>query len=122
MLFDIGFKDLRVTCIIGVLPHEREQEQLVRMDLELTYDVHDVADERLDNVISYAEAAGLLAELLVVKRFRLIENAAAACIALLFDSYPSLTSAQITIKKPDAIPDADFAFAKLHQDRHGTPT
>ena len=38
MIGTTGLRQLRVDCIVGTYPHEREQAQAVLLDIELDYD------------------------------------------------------------------------------------
>ena len=45
----IGFKKLRVDCIIGILPHERVQEQTLFVDIKVRHDFSAcIKDDHID--------------------------------------------------------------------------
>ena len=51
--------------------------------------------------------------LLITKKYQLIETAVEAIADLLFQKWPRLEKCSIQIKKPSAIANADFAAVKI---------
>lgn len=69
-------RSLKVECIIGDLPRERSEKQVLEVDLEL--DIPDAAAETDDlaDTVDYAALAGKVALALVKAECRMIERAA----------------------------------------------
>ncbi len=75
----ISIRDLRVDCVVGVYPHERDIPQPLVIDLDLHLDTEAAAlRERLHLTVDYAATAAQIAFLLKSCRFRLLETAAHA--------------------------------------------
>jgi FolB domain-containing protein len=75
----IRIRDLRVVCIVGVYPHERDQPQPLTVDVEMELDTGPAGEsQRLRRSIDYAAVASQLAFLLESCRFQLLETAAHA--------------------------------------------
>src|SRR5689334_22324315 len=75
----IAIEGLRVDCVVGVHPHERDVLQPLRIDVELRLDTEAAAvRERLRSSVDYAATAAQIAFLLRSCRFRLLETAAHA--------------------------------------------
>ncbi len=91
--------DLRVLCVIGALPHEREAAQPLRIDLALTVDLRDAGrTDELDDTVHYGLVADQVAAMAAESKFVLLERFAAevADIALAFDR---VERAEVTVTK-----------------------
>ena len=114
----VGLQGLRIRCIIGILPQEREAEQDLVLDVALDQDFAPSAhSESVDDTVDYAVVAELLTELATRKRFQLIETFAEQAAALLLDRFDRVTSARIEVRKPAAVPAADAAYVRLERSR-----
>lgn len=97
--------DLRVECIVGILPGERVREQTLLVDVELELPLDEAARSGdLERSCDYSRAARQVAELLVHRRYRLIETAAQELCAALLLLYPVLESVGLRLRKPQALP------------------
>jgi dihydroneopterin aldolase len=113
----IGFKDLKISCIIGVWPFEREQKQDIFVDLEVESSFERCSkSDNFNDTIDYAFLAKIVEEIAIKRQFRLLETFSEECLNYLFCTYP-ISWAKITIKKPMAIPNASFAFVQLEKCR-----
>ncbi len=75
----IRIRDLRVDCIVGVYPHERDTPQPLRLDVQMELDTAPAGEhQRLRRTIDYAAVTSQLAFLLQSCRFDLLETAAHA--------------------------------------------
>ncbi len=84
-LDQLQLNGLSVSCIIGDLPEERCQEQVLLVDVALFADLSAAeASDLLADTIDYSALAGLIRERLRSARCRMIEHAAgivaAACL------------------------------------------
>ena len=69
--------DLRVTCIIGVLDHERVTPQPLRIDVDMEVDLHDAGQsDDLTQTVHYGEVAIALANLARDTKYQLLERLA----------------------------------------------
>jgi dihydroneopterin aldolase len=73
----ISVSDLRVECVVGVYPHERDALQPLRVDVDMRLDTEQAATkERVRLTVDYASVSAQIAFLLRNCRFRLLETAA----------------------------------------------
>lgn len=80
--------DLRVMCVIGALPHEREAAQPLRVDIAVGVDLRDAGrTDELDATVHYGLVAEQVAAMAAESKFVLLERFAAevADIVLAFD-------------------------------------
>lgn len=106
----IRIAGLRVDCVVGVYPHEREAPQPLEVDFELALDTERAgASQRLRRTVDYAAVASQLAFLLQHARFHLLETAAHALSRFLL-APPSLgeerarpQAAMVRLVKPNAL-------------------
>lgn len=80
--------DLRVMCVIGALPHERESAQPLRVDLAVGVDLSDAGrTDELDDTVHYGLLAERVTEMAEASKFVLLERFAAevADVVLAFD-------------------------------------
>ena len=55
MIGTIGIEELRISCIIGIFPQERVQEQELILDLEFELDFSKMVQEQnIDDTVDYA--------------------------------------------------------------------
>ena len=110
-------RELRVTCIVGVLPAERTAAQEVVVSLEVGTDTAPAARSgELDRTIDYAALAERARELIVAGRYRLLETMAedlAACVL----ADPRAAAVRVTVRKPAAIADARDAGVEIVRGR-----
>jgi len=113
-----GFKGLRVTCIVGIHPHERRDLQMVLVDAELDYDfAAPAASESVADAVDYDGAAKRVTELIVGRKFQLIETMAEEVAATLLQHLGQVERVRLEIQKPQAIPAAECAFVRLERSR-----
>lgn len=100
----IRVHDLRVDCIVGILPEERAREQPVRLDVELRLDVSAAAySGKIDRTVDYARAAQEIEALLRFRRYRLLEMAAEELCAMLLGVHNCLDEVTLFVQKPHAL-------------------
>lgn len=100
----IRVDDLRVRCIVGILPHERENEQDILIDVEMDHDFLPAAEsEDVTTTVDYAEVSSVLTDWIKEQKFQLIETMAVRGCDLILDRWPEVTRVKLTIKKPDAV-------------------
>lgn len=113
----IGVEGLEITCIIGVLPHERTAEQTLRVDVEIDRSIEVAArDDDVAETVDYVAIADVVTELAVEGRFELLETLAARAVDLMIERFDAERAA-IKIMKPAAIPAARHATVRLERRR-----
>jgi len=114
----VGLRRLRIDCIVGIHPHERDEEQPLFLDVELDRDFAKAADsESVVDTVDYSQVASLLSELALERRYQLIETFAEEAAVLLLQRFTSVLAVRITIEKPQAVPAADAAFVRVERER-----
>lgn len=106
----IRIEQLKVDCVVGVYPHERDVVQPLQVDLSLWLDTRTAAvKENLRSSVDYAALAGQVTFLLQACRFGMLETAAHAlsCYLLappaLGERRASIERARIRLTKPNAL-------------------
>ena len=109
MIQRIEIRDLEVTCIVGILPDERVNEQTIYLDVDIDYDfVSAAADDDIGQTVDYAEVSKLLADWIREKQTLLIERIAIECGDLILERWPKVPRVLITVKKPDAVAETRY--------------
>lgn len=118
MIGTTGLKQLRVDCIVGVYPHEREQAQAVFLDIELDYDFAlAAASDAIPDAVDYDDVATSVTALIQMRRFQLIETMAEATAAMLLDRVPIIRAVRLEIRKPAAVRAAECSYARVDRTR-----
>ena len=118
MIGTTGLLQLRVDCIVGIYPHERDVAQTVFLDIELDYDFAPASrTDTIADAVDYDQVASSVTALLQTRRFQLIETMAEAASAMLLDSVPAIRAVRLTIRKPAAVPAAAASFVRVERER-----
>ncbi len=118
MIGTTGLHNLRVECIVGIHPHEREQTQLVCLDVELDSDFSQVAiSDAINHAIDYTAVATMVTTLLQDRRFQLLEAMVEEVAAMLLSHDVRITAVRVEIRKPAAVPEAADSFVRVARSR-----
>ena len=118
MIGTTGCRGLRVECVVGVYPHEREHPQPIVIDIELDNDFAAASSsDAVGDAVDYDRVVAGVTELVQRRQFRLIETMAEETAALLLERHASVTTVRVEIRKPNAIPNAEWSFARLERSR-----
>ena len=113
-----GLHNLRIDCIVGIHPHERENPQPVFLDLEVDYDFAPAAEsDAIPDAVDYDQMARMATELIQSRRFHLLEAMAEAVAAMLLEKVPVIDCVRLEIRKPLAVPAADNSFVFVERER-----
>lgn len=106
----IRVEGLKVECVVGVYPHERDSVQPLSVDLTLWLDTRTAAiKESLRASVDYAAIAGQVAFLLQSCRFRMLETAAHAVATYLLappalgERRAAIARVGVQLTKPNAL-------------------
>ena len=102
----IHIEALTFDVIIGLLDFEREREQKVIVDLEVSYDYS------TETFINYADMATLIKKVMKERKYLLLEEALLGIKTSLFTEYPHIKSLQVKITKPDILSDCNVALSE----------
>lgn len=114
MIGTIGIEELRISCIIGIFPQERIQEQELSIDLELDCEFSALVEEqRIEDTVDYAEVAEWLEIWIQEEKFLLLETLAEQASLEIFVRYPQVQQLRLKLRKPAAIPKARAAVVSI---------
>jgi len=106
----IALNDLRITCLVGIHPHERITPQPLRIRIKLFFERKPGCfGASLAETVDYSFVCGDVAFVLEAGQFQLLETAAAAVAALVLmippADRPSIQpdGVEVTIEKPQAL-------------------
>lgn len=109
--------DFRVHCIIGDLPHEREQPQDLVLQMELFCDTRFAAKtDALHDTVDYVAVINSVRKALVDAKCKMIERAAQVAIDAAFTQDERITAITLTLRKPHALENA-IAGVRIHRQR-----
>ncbi len=118
MIGTTGLHHLRIDCIVGIYPHEREQTQPVFLDIELDYDfARAAASDAIPDAVDYDHVVASVTGLIQSRRFQLIETMAEETAAMLLAGLPQVDVVRLEIRKPDAVPAAANSFVRVERAR-----
>lgn len=114
----ISIKDLTFNCIIGTLPFERENEQPIVLNVNLWLDFTKAAEtEDLSYSIDYAQLAEDLQRFIRLSCFQLEETLVVACAKRILENHPAAQAAEVSVRKPQAIPNCAGAESSIRISR-----
>ena len=112
----IFLQDLKITCIVGIFPKERELKQNLFLDIEVDYDFAKAAEtEKVDYTLDYAALGNLVENFVMERKFQLIETASEEICQLIFKNWTQVSRAKVKIKKPGAVPQASYAAVEVER-------
>ncbi len=114
----ITIKNLKISCIIGILEHERDQEQELFFDINLKtpFDLAEQTED-INNTINYTTLTHFFSEWVKREQFFLIETLVKRGCSLLLNQFKLIHSCKISVQKPKAILISDYAEASFQLSR-----
>ena len=100
----IHIEDLKFQCIIGILEHERIQEQDVIINFECEY-------EFKNEYINYAQIVDLIKKKMIFSKFKLIEDAILSLKSEISKEFPLINSYTLKISKPSILADCTVSVS-----------
>ena len=112
----IIIKGLRLKAYHGVNPEEKIDGQMFELDITSFIDTVNADNtDDLENTVSYAKIIKTVRAVFTAESYNLIEYAAnKVCVAVL-ETYPSLKSVTVLLKKPEAPISADFDYVAVEE-------
>ncbi len=116
---EIFIKNLRIDCIVGILPEERKYEQPLFIDVALGLDFSDVVKTGdLGQSVDYDHLTNQIIDFIQAKKYLLLETAAVEISDFLFSEHAVIEEAEIKIKKPRALAGrAEYASVRIKRSR-----
>ena len=107
-------------AIIGILPHEREAEQPLVVDLVLEVDsvAPAAAAEHIDTTVDYAAVSHRVIEIAREGRFQLVETLAETACAELLAAFP-IRRITFRVMKPEALAEAAGVGVEITREHQG---
>ena len=106
-------KNLKVTCIIGVNPYEREHEQEIRMQLFLWTDIAKASrSDNLEDALDYSAIYKAVVKRVEHSKFYLIERLAYEVVTMCLQ-HPLTRKAKVVIEKIGALEKAESSGIEL---------
>jgi dihydroneopterin aldolase len=103
----------------GVMEHESKVGQRFVLDLELSIDLKDAArSDKLVDTVSYAAIVESATRAFTAQSYRLVETAAGAVADALLATFASVSTVEVTVRKPHAPIAAIFADVGVTLVRH----
>jgi dihydroneopterin aldolase len=114
----IHLKDLKITCIVGIHAKERELVQNLFLDIDLECSFTEAeASEHISQTVDYSELAQVMEQWVQQEQFQLIETLAVRGATLILEKWPQVNQCRIHVKKPGAVPQAQYAGVTHHAKR-----
>jgi dihydroneopterin aldolase len=112
----VFIRNLELLAHIGVYRHEEGKMQPVRINLDLG--VEDIADteDKLENVVDYAQLENRIRAIVSEGHVRLAETLAERIAIACFED-PRVKSARIRVEKLHAMPGAESAGVEIERTR-----
>lgn len=109
---------LKTQAVIGVFDWEKQFKQPLIWDLELTTDLSRAAQtDALEDTVNYKAICDEIIQLTDASRYDLIEALAERICQHIFAKHTGVTHIQLTLHKPNAIPEADSVGLILERTR-----
>ena len=103
----IHIEGLEVLALIGVYDWERDHQQRLIVDIELSADLSEAArTDDVNNTLNYAAIAQGISNFAAKSDFKLIEALASHMADWLLQSFPKLKTVRLKLSKPDILANA----------------
>lgn len=112
----IFVRDLILSSRIGVYSHEKQGEQRVRINLELTCVEHPAINDEYQNVVCYAEVVEGIRAILAQGHINLVETLAERIAAYCLEDHRIL-AAKVRVEKLDVMPEASAVGVEIERHR-----
>ena len=111
--YSLVIDSLELTCSIGILASERERRQTVlislRLDMELA---RAIGAKSINEIVDYGEIVESIKSITATAHIDLVEQLAIKVLTIAF-SYKEVQTAEVTILKPEIIPNAKAVGCRL---------
>ncbi|NAR19371.1 dihydroneopterin aldolase [Acinetobacter haemolyticus] len=115
----IIIEGLKVDTVIGCFNWERQIIQPLMLDLTIHNDLSQAArSDELEDTLNYAQICEIAAQVIQDAKPKLIEHVAQLVLEVLFNTFPSIDSISITIRKPAIIAQANAVGIRLDRNRN----
>lgn len=113
----IGFYDHQIKAIIGIHSQERIKEQLIFIEGKVKYPFDFCLNSKTaEATVDYTKLTQICTDLAKEKKYFLLETFATDILQKWMESF-GIEWGWVKIKKPAALPSAEYAFVELEQQR-----
>jgi dihydroneopterin aldolase len=112
MAINLGFEQLKVVCLIGTLPHERQQPQEIKITLKMQIAVDPSFRDEIDATCDYTQLALFCEKIACSAHHALLETLAKRLLEGLYSRF-ACQKVWIRIEKPSALAEAKSAFVEV---------
>ncbi len=110
--------DLRLRCLIGIHPEERETPQELRIHLALSVDIRKAAaTDSIADAVDYQSVTERIHAFTASSRRLLLETLVEDMARMILQEFPAVQSLQLRVEKPAALPLARFAGIEIERSR-----
>ena len=109
----VALSQLKIACIIGCRPDEREKEQVILVDLKITLPFPQ-KDSILETV-DYENAAFHVIKCAKLGKFFLIETLAQRVADELLHEYPLVESVWVKVSKQNAVAGVESSYCEVEK-------
>lgn len=103
MMDIIYLHDLAIDCVIGAWDWERDITQTVYVDLDMAWDITKAGEsDDLEDTLSYKEISKVVSELVIKRKFMLVETMATEIAKLLMTQF-EVPWCRVRINKKGAV-------------------
>ncbi len=114
----IHIRELRVHCIVGIFPEEREKKQEIELNITLYTNLSDAGkSDAITDTVDYKEIKLRVLEMVEGSSFYLIERLAQAVADLCLEA-PRVEAVTITLDKPGALRFARSVAVEITRRKH----
>ena len=113
-------RDLLVEAEVGVLESEKGRTQRVRLNLDVVTDAPRPHDDRLENVLCYAELTEGMRRVMAGRHIHLVETIADEIAAFVL-GYPEALAVTVRVEKLDAVAGTESVGVDITRTRAGVP-
>ena len=116
----IQLRGLRVVCVVGVLPEERERAQPLELDIDIYADLSAAGNsDDLQDTVDYGSVAQTIEEICLGAKVQLLERLAQLVAERLLE-LDGVSTVEVTVKKIRPPVPSDLNFSAVRVTRHRT--
>ncbi len=110
----IFIEELRVDTVIGVYEWEKQFKQPLYFDIEMqTSILASTQHDDINKTVNYKTLSDYVIKFVTETRYELLETLAEDLCKLILQSYPEIKILTLTIKKPQAVPQANTVGIRI---------
>ena len=114
----IQLRGLRVVCVVGVLPEERERAQPLELDIDIYADLSAAGNsDDLQDTVEYGSVAQTIEEICLGAKVQLLERLAQLVAERLL-GLDGVSTVEVTVKKIRPPVPSDLNFSAVRVTRH----